>query len=85
MICASPFLTVTEAAEYLRLSARTLYNLVAADKITARKHGGRLVFHREELDAWSLSRVKSSPVRTLSPSRFQIARTRVGSLKTRTE
>ncbi len=48
----SPWLTVEEAAEYLRWSKHRVYKNVGRDGIPHRKHGGRLLFHRQELDAW---------------------------------
>ncbi len=50
----SPFLTVDEAAAYLRLTARALENFrqVGGGPLY-RKHGGRVVYHRDELDEWS--------------------------------
>jgi len=48
----SPWLTVEEAAEYLRWSKHRVYKHVGKDGIPHRKHGGRLLFHRQELDEW---------------------------------
>jgi excisionase family DNA binding protein len=48
----SPWLTATEAAEYLRWPLKRIYNLTAAGAIPHRKHEGRVLFHRDELDNW---------------------------------
>jgi len=53
----SPYLTAIEAASYLRLEERTLNNMRWRGEGPAwRKHGGRVVYHREELDNWSRER-----------------------------
>ena len=48
----SPWLTVEEAASYLRVSARTMRSLVAKEKVTAYRvgSGGNLRFKGEDLD-----------------------------------
>jgi excisionase family DNA binding protein len=48
----SPWLTVKEAAEYLRCSEWRLYRLKAIGAIPHVKEGHRLLFNRAELDAW---------------------------------
>ena len=48
----SAFLTVTELADHLRISARKVYALVAAGEIPHRRAGARLIFDRQEVDAW---------------------------------
>lgn len=51
---ASPFLNVEEAAAYLRLKKRTLDNMRwQGVGPRFRKHGGRVVYHRDDLKAWS--------------------------------
>ncbi len=58
---SSPFLTVAEAANYLRLGARTLDNLRwIGTGPKFRKHGGRIVYHKDDLDAWSQTRLRIS-------------------------
>ena len=58
----TPFLTVQEAATYLRLKKRTLDNMRwMGTGPEFRKHGGRIFYHRDELKEWSKSgRRKSS-------------------------
>jgi len=47
------FLTIDEASSFLRITKSTLYTWVNQRKIPFRKHGGRVVFNRQELDDWS--------------------------------
>ena len=47
------FMTVTEAAELLRLSPKTLYGLVSQRRIPFRKAGRRLLFLQSELIEWT--------------------------------
>ena len=49
------FLTTSEAAEYLRLGERKLYELVTAGAIPCSKVTGKWLFPRQELDLWVLS------------------------------
>jgi hypothetical protein len=57
----SAFLTVSEAADFLRLRRRTLDNLRwAGGGPRYQKHGGRVVYARRELQAWSAARTKES-------------------------
>lgn len=53
---SSPYLTLKEAAAYLRLNPRTLDNMRGrgVGPIYC-KHGGRVVYHRDDLSAWSKS------------------------------
>lgn len=46
------WLTVIEAAEYLRCPKSRLYALVSARRIPFCKDGSRTLFNRDELDAW---------------------------------
>jgi excisionase family DNA binding protein len=48
----SPWLTTREAAEYLRWPQSRIEKLAAANAIPRRKHEGRNLFHRAELDEW---------------------------------
>lgn len=49
------FLTTSEAAEYLRLGERKLYELVTSGSIPCSKVTGKWLFPRHELDLWVLS------------------------------
>jgi excisionase family DNA binding protein len=61
------FLTVTEAAVFLRVRPATIYDWVHRRLIPYRKHGGRLVFFRADLLGWSDNRLSmplgAGPVR----------------------
>lgn len=74
VISLSPFLTVEEVAAYLRVANSTIYNWVYSKRIPYRKHGGCLVFHKAEIDAWSESRRNES---LPSLSKFEQARARL--------
>lgn len=53
----SPFLTVEEAADYLKLTRSTLDNFRwAGGGPVYRKHGGRVCYHPDELERWSRDR-----------------------------
>jgi putative molybdopterin biosynthesis protein len=49
------FLTTSEAADYLRLGERKLYELVTSGAIPCSKVTGKWLFPRHELDFWVLS------------------------------
>ena len=49
------FLTTSEAAEYVRLGERKLYELVTSGAIPCSKVAGKWLFPRHELDLWVLS------------------------------
>jgi helix-turn-helix protein len=53
-LCESPFLTTDEAARLLRIRRRTLANhRWEKTGPPYRRHGGRVVYDREELLEWS--------------------------------
>lgn len=53
----SPYLLAAEAAEYLRLEERTINNMRwRGEGPNFRKHGGKVIYHRDDLDAWSQAR-----------------------------
>ncbi len=57
----TPFLTVDEAATYLRLKKRTLDNMRwMGTGPKYRKHGGRIYYHADELKEWSLKSRRTS-------------------------
>jgi excisionase family DNA binding protein len=49
---SSPFMTVEEAAEFLRFPVKRIYNLTSKGEIPHRKQEGRLIFRRDELERW---------------------------------
>jgi predicted DNA-binding transcriptional regulator AlpA len=58
----SPFLTIDETAKLLRVNRRTLDNLRwSGDGPPARRHGGRIVYHRREVLDWSERRRTRRP------------------------
>jgi predicted DNA-binding transcriptional regulator AlpA len=58
----SPFLTIDETAELLRIKRRTLDNLRwSGDGPPPRRHGGRIVYHRREVLDWSERRRTRTP------------------------
>lgn len=63
----SPFLTVAELAEHLRIRPRKVYALVASGQIPHRRAGARLIFDRDEIDAWLRDRSESAPRQTRRP------------------
>jgi excisionase family DNA binding protein len=48
----SPYLDVDGAAEYLACSSSRIYALTSTRRIPHHRDGSRLLFRREELDAW---------------------------------
>jgi hypothetical protein len=57
----NPFLTVREAADFLRLKKHTLDNMRwMGTGPRFRKHGGRIYYHLDELKEWSLNSRRSS-------------------------
>lgn len=74
----SPFMDLKQAAVYLCLARSTVSGMVQNKVIPHRKHGGKLVFHKGELDAWSEARARRPE--TPSISRFQSVRERLRSL-----
>lgn len=59
-------LTTAEAADYLRLGERKLYELVAENRIPCSKVTGKWLFPRHELDRWILSGL-ARPVGMIPP------------------
>ena len=55
------FLTTSEAANYLRLGERKLYELVTSGGIPCSKVTGKWLFPRHELDLWVLSGMARPP------------------------
>jgi excisionase family DNA binding protein len=52
---ASPWMTTTEAAKYLRCSSDRVKRLACEGRIPAHKEGRRNLFHRNELRDWIAS------------------------------
>jgi excisionase family DNA binding protein len=49
---ASPYLTVSEAADYLRCSRERIHALLSQRRLTRHKDGGRTLVLRSELEAY---------------------------------
>jgi len=60
------FLTTSEAADYLRLGERKLYELVTSGGIPCSKVTGKWLFPRHELDLWVLSGMARPPGMTVT-------------------
>jgi excisionase family DNA binding protein len=52
------FLSVREAAEFLRVSPRTVYGWVSQRQLIPRKAGRRLIFLESELVQWTKSNLR---------------------------
>jgi len=48
----SPYLTVAEAAEYLRASRQRVYDLLSSGRLSRHKDGSRVLVSRAELDGY---------------------------------
>jgi excisionase family DNA binding protein len=58
---AYKFLTTDQAADYLRLSRRTLERMrVVGGGPVYRKHGRHVLYHVDDLEAWSRARALRS-------------------------
>lgn len=63
------FLTVSEAASFLRIAQQTLYRWRHESRIPYRKHGGKLVFYKPDLIEWSKAQErKALPEYGFTPS-----------------
>ena len=62
---------IKDVAEYLNVTQRTIYRLVAAKKIPAHKEGGSLVLPRTDIDRWiaaqSAGALQSEPASGRTP------------------
>jgi excisionase family DNA binding protein len=47
---ASPFFTINETCDYLRISRNTLYKLFDTGQLRRRKLGARVLVHKADLD-----------------------------------
>lgn len=72
----TPFMDISECSEYVRLSKLTLYKKVHLREIPSRKHGRRILFHKDEIDAWSIAH--SKPEKEVKLSKFQQTKQKLG-------
>jgi excisionase family DNA binding protein len=54
-------MTIREVADYLKLTEKTAYRLVAEGKIPGFKVGGSWRFRRSEIEAWIDGKSKRKP------------------------
>lgn len=55
----SPFYLPKEAARYLRLCPKTLEKYrIAGTGPTYRRHGGKVCYHEDDLEGWSLNQTE---------------------------
>jgi excisionase family DNA binding protein len=66
---SSPWLTVAEAAEYLRTSERTLQRMMNRRRIRTSAVGRRRLLHRDDLDAFMRATTGEDVAPTTSPRR----------------
>jgi len=57
-----PFLTVKEVAKLLRLSERTVYNLIRLGKLPAARVGGVYRLDQKEVESWAKTSGKKKPL-----------------------
>jgi len=57
----SPWMGIEQAASYLDWPKQRLYKLTAQSAIPHVKHEGRILFRRDELDAWLAGFVQGGP------------------------
>ncbi len=65
---AIELMTISQAAEFLKLSVQTLYGKVCHREIPVSKKGKRLYFYKSELEEW----IKSGKKKTMNEIREQL-------------
>ena len=70
---SSPYMSVDDAARYLRWPRERIYKLTAAKAIPHFKHEGRLLFAHRELDSW-LEGYREGPTPKPQPARLAAER-----------
>jgi excisionase family DNA binding protein len=73
----SPYVSVDEAAEYLRCARQRVYDLCSAGRLTRYKDGARVLISIDELDAYLRGEATGTLVALAlpQPSRNRMART----------
>jgi excisionase family DNA binding protein len=66
---SSPWLTVAEAAEYLRTSERTVQRIMGRKRIRTSAIGRRRLLHRDDLDAFMRATTGEEAAPTAPPRR----------------
>lgn len=65
---SSPYLSVAEAADYLRCKPQRVYDLLSARRLTKYKDGSRPLVLRQELDDYLSGRVAPTLLRVTEPA-----------------
>ena len=52
----SPYMSVDEAADYMRCKPQRVYDLLSARRLTRMKDGSRVLVKRDEIDAYLAAR-----------------------------
>ena len=60
---ASPYLTVPDVAARWHLSARVVREVIAANKLVARKIGGQWLILLEDVETYERSKLNVQPIR----------------------
>jgi excisionase family DNA binding protein len=71
---STPWLTIAEAAEYSRLSERTIERLLGRAKIRSSTIGRRRLLHRDDLDAYLKATAGEVAAPTAPPRRRRAIR-----------
>ncbi|ACT58381.1 helix-turn-helix domain-containing protein [Hirschia baltica] len=70
-LTSSPFFSVVQAANYLGLKRQTLDNYRwAGGGPRYRKHGGRVLYTKDELDRWSSDRQWENTAQPFRPNQI---------------
>lgn len=73
----SPFITIAEAAQFLRVSRDCIRNEIKLGRLAARKHGRSVLFTKEDLLQYSERQRVVAESHRPTLSRFEIARQRL--------
>jgi excisionase family DNA binding protein len=68
-VSASPWLSIDESADYLRVSVRTLERSIAAGRLRSATLGRRRLVHRDDLDALAVAAATREDVAPTTPPR----------------
>lgn len=74
----SPLSTVDELAAYLRVHRMTIYKWHHERRIPARKIGGKLLFHKADIEKWLETKATNIDITPLS--KFQSVRAKLQSV-----
>jgi excisionase family DNA binding protein len=69
IVSSSPWLSLEESAEYLRVSPRTLERQLARDRIRSTSIGRRRLLHRDDLDELAKAAVREDVTPATPPRR----------------